>query len=214
MQDSFKVNIWKSTIQEAGCSLGALHTIADVTKKDGKPLFSLLSAEVTAPEGYRLPHIIFIRGNAVITVPLLCNSRGEERYLMIRQRRIGTGAFSLEFPAGMIDNANDNPAEVAAREVFEETGLSIEKDALTPLCQMPLYSSPGASDEAIFFFGCKIKCDDSTWNTLLQTTGGNHHEDEYCHVELLTRKEAEPRLSSLQARLAIRLFEEHFCSSE
>jgi len=212
MPDSFKITSWKHNLTKAGCSIGDIRTIADITKKNGDPLFSLLNAEVTSPEGYKLPHIVFIRGNAVIVVPLIKNSEsGEERFLMIRQRRIGTGLFCLEFPAGMIDHENDDPADVAAREVCEETGLHITRDILTQLCDTPLYSSPGASDEAIYYFGCKVTVDDQTYQSLKNATGGNHEENEYCHVELLRYEEAEPRLTSLQARLAIRLFNEHFC---
>lgn len=213
MPDSFKILKWKQQLAEAGCTIGAIRRLSDITKKNGDPLFSFLEADVTAPEGYRLPHIVFIRGNAVVTVPLIKNSdTAEERFLMIRQRRIGTGSFCLEFPAGMIDHDSDDPAEVALREVYEETGLRIKRDTLHPLCTMPLYSSPGASDEAIYYFGCKVTIDNHAFQSLMTTTGGNHDENEYCHVELLRHDEAEPRLTSLQARLAIRLFNEHFCT--
>jgi DNA-binding NtrC family response regulator len=45
---------------------------------------------------------VVVRGNACVIVPLLANSdTGEEKYLMIYQRRSGNGRLSLEFPAGM-----------------------------------------------------------------------------------------------------------------
>ena len=210
---SFKIQAWRDALEKEECSISSITPIASITKQNGEPLFSLLDAKVASPEGYQLPHVIFIRGNAVITVALLKNNTtGEERFLMISQRRIGNGALCLEFPAGMIDREDDEPADVAVREVFEETGLTIQKSDLTALSPAPLYSSPGASDEAIHYFGCRITLPDTTFQTLLTTTGGNQHENEFCHVEPLTREEAEPRLTSLQAKLAIRLFFEHFCN--
>jgi len=69
---------------------------------------------------------------------------------MVRQRRIGNGNLSLEFPAGMLDAEVDNPLGVATREFIEETGLGISASDLFPLFDKKLFSSVGASDEGIF----------------------------------------------------------------
>jgi len=213
IQESFKIREWRKHLAAEGCTVSSVIPLQTISKKNGEPLFSLLDTKIISPEGHRMPNIIFIRGNAVITVPHVRNSdTGEERFLMIRQRRIGNGQLCLEFPAGMIDRADDDPAEVAIRELLEETGLSIKKESLEQLCPSPLFSSPGASDEAIFYFGCRITLNNDEYTMLSQRIGGNHAEDEFCFVQMLSREEAEPHLTSLQAKLAIRLFTEHFCS--
>lgn len=212
MSDSFKVSQWKKCVTSCGCTIGRTTTIADITKRDGSPLFTLLSTDITAPEGYPLPHVVFIRGDAVLCVPQIINQEtGEERFLMIRQRRTGNGALCLEFPAGMIDNEKDIPSEVAIREVNEETGLSLPKDSLTSISPTPLYSSAGASDEAIHFFGCRVTLSNMLYQSLEHRIAGNHHENEFCTVALLNESEANKQTTSLQAKMGLRLFKEHFC---
>jgi ADP-ribose pyrophosphatase len=52
----------------------------------------------------------------------------EGRILLVRQYRPAIERFSLELPAGMIDE-NEDPANAMARELFEETGY--KTDAIT-----------------------------------------------------------------------------------
>jgi len=211
---SFKTNQWYDDVIATGCTIHSVKQLNTINKRNGDPLFSLLDVEVSSPEGYRLPHIVFIRGHAVVVVPLLKNSdTGEERFLMVRQRRIGNGLLTLEFPAGMLDNKNDHPVDVAVRELSEETGLHISHNQLQPLINTPLYSSAGASDEAIFYFGCKVHLPDAEFSSFHQRSGGNSNENEHIIVELLERSEAEPQVSSLQARLGFFLFDQHFCNN-
>ncbi len=207
----FKVKCWEKSVLEGDCSIRSVSEIHRICKKNGNHLFSLLDVDVVDPEGDRLPNIVFIRGNAVIAVPLLINSEtGEERFLMVRQRRIGSGKLSLEFPAGMLDNPDDNPVDVAVRELFEETGLKIERNLLQPLIDRPLYSSAGASDEAVYFFGCRVNLTKAGFSSFYRTTGGNPEENEKITIELLNRSEAQPQVTSLQAMLGFYLFDNFF----
>ncbi len=211
---SFKVDQWRRDVLNAGCRINSITTLNTIMKKTGEHLFSLLDVDVEAPEGYRLPHIVFIRGHATVIVPLLINSENnEERFLMVRQRRIGNGLQCLEFPAGMFDLPEDDPADVAVRELFEETGLSVPREQLFPLAAHPLYSSAGASDETIIYFGCIHRCPSDEFNSFFRKTGGISDENEHIAIELLTRAEAEHQVTSLQARLGFYLFEEHSKSS-
>lgn len=206
-QLSFKVSVWRQTVEHAGCSIEAIKELHQITKKNGSPLFSLLDTKVTSPEGKPLPNIVFIRGNATVVVPLLTNMEtGEKRFLMVRQFRIGSGALSLEFPAGMLDDENDTPATIASKELFEETGLDVEEQQLYPLWPSPLYSSAGASDEAIYYFGCRVQLTDKEFNSFRNRYRENSGEHEFITVSLLTREEAESQINSLQALLGFHLF--------
>jgi 8-oxo-dGTP pyrophosphatase MutT (NUDIX family) len=208
LESSPKIAAWKKMVSAAGCTIRRLSPLHLLYRKNGDLLFALLEADVVSSEGTRLPNIIFIRGDACLIVPLMRNSAtGEERFLMIRQRRIGSGLLSLEFPAGMLDNDTDDPLGVAIRELAEETGLTIAAEELFPLCDRKLFSSVGASDEGIYYFGCVKELDNERFRTLAGTTTGSPDENEHISVTLVTRNEAEAEASSLQVHLGLYLFE-------
>jgi 8-oxo-dGTP pyrophosphatase MutT (NUDIX family) len=205
-----KILAWKKQVTDAGCSIRGLQPLHILTKKNGSLLFALLKADVISAEGTRLPDIIFIRGDACLIVPLIRNrDTGEERFLMVRQRRIGSGMMSLEFPAGMLDDETGNPRGVAARELAEETGIEVPENGLFPLCRRKLFSSVGASDEGIFYYGCICDLDDTAYRALSGRRGGNPDEQEHIQVALMTREEAINEASSGQVRLGLYLFEEY-----
>lgn len=205
-----KIVVWKKQLIDNGCSLGNLEPLYTYFRPNGELLFALLKADITAPDGTKIPPVIFIRGNACIIVPLLINKdTGERKFLMVVQRRIATGAQTLEFPAGMLDLSIDAPVYVALKELREETGLSLTSDALFTLCDKPLCSSPGASDEAIYYFGCCIRMDDDVFRSFEGRMMGEQSENEHIRVTLKTKAEALEKLCSLQARLGIYLFEDY-----
>ncbi|MDR0307290.1 MAG: NUDIX hydrolase [Chitinispirillales bacterium] len=207
--DEYQIRSWKETVESAGCSVESSEPIAVIRRKNGAFLFALLHTSVVAPEGYKLPNILFVRGDACIVVPLLRNrDSGEERFLMVRQRRIGNGQMSLEFPAGMLDQ-NSDAAGTAVREMDEETGLAVKEGDLFPLCETKLYSSAGASDEAVFYFGCIIEVDDAQFQSFTNRKTGCASENEHISTVLMTRAEAEKQSTSLQARLGFFLFEDY-----
>ncbi len=152
-----KVAEWIDTVEQSGCVINSIETLSMQTKGAGELLFAYLSADITAPEGYKLLPILFLRGHAVLVVPQLVSKESGDRYfLMVEQRRIATGRVNLEFPAGMLDRDVKNPGFVAIKELFEETGLSIEEEALIPLSDKLLYSTPGACDEGIWYYGAQL----------------------------------------------------------
>jgi len=204
-----KVNRWMQHITDNGCTLSSLTPISLLNKHNGELLFALCDAHATDPQGDTLPNYIFIRGNACVIVVLVVNeSTGEQRYVMIRQRRIGNGALNLEFPAGMLDRTVDSARDVAAKELHEETGLNILPQDLFELNATPLYSSAGASDEAIFYFGCIARLSSSDFSALEGKSTGNASEHEKITVTLRTREEAAEESLSLQARLGLYLFDD------
>ncbi len=86
------------------------------------------------------------RKRAVIIAPLTADGR----LVLIRQERIPIRCAIWEVPAGQVDDS-DNAAEVALRELREETGYQLSGDGeLIPLGDF--FSSPGFTDEQGFFF--------------------------------------------------------------
>ena len=208
-----KIKEWFDAVTKAGCTVNAIEMLHEIRKHDGTMLFSLIETDVTSPEGTRLPNIVFIRGHACVIVPRIENkSTGDKKYLMVRQRRIGSGQMSLEFPAGMLDEHSGDPTGVAIRELEEETGLQLNKEALFPLHQNMLYSSVGGSDEGIYYYGCAIKVDNAEFISFQNRLAGNRSEDECITVELISRENAESQATTMQVPLGFYLFEKHLLS--
>merc|ERR1719356_423863 len=104
-------------------------------------------------DGKPVPGVVFMRGAAVaILVVLKCK---DKRYtVVVRQPRIPVGKDNLpEIPAGMLDGEG-NFAGVAAKELKEETGISINQKDLIDMTQLAfndtypgMYPSCGGTDE-------------------------------------------------------------------
>lgn len=69
-----------------------------------------------------------------------------DKVVLIRQYRYPVNAYVYEFPAGLVE-AWEDPAQAAARELFEETGLT-----LSPInggaYQRPFFTTVGLTDES------------------------------------------------------------------
>ena len=75
-------------------------------------------------------------------VLILTDAEGE-RILLNREFRLATGQWIYNFPAGLIDG-DETPEEAAARELREETGLSL--DAVADVIPLS-YSAVGFANE-------------------------------------------------------------------
>lgn len=117
-------------------------------------------------EEYRLRHGLFaggmggeiqrelvVRGDVVLVLPY--DPRRDE-VVLIEQFRIGPHvrgehAWTMEIVAGLIE-AGEQPADVAHRELFEESGLRARR--MEPL--MGYYTSPGAMNEYVHLFIAEV----------------------------------------------------------
>lgn len=137
--------------------------------------FVKLKADVENGKDVPLPGIAFLRGGTVAMLMILrpSDSKTERWVIMTEQPRIPAGSLRfLEIPAGMMDD-NKTFSGAAAKEIKEETGLTVHEDELQNLTRLALdqidvkefeskeklqygmYPSPGGSDEfmAIFLVG-------------------------------------------------------------
>ncbi len=205
---------WKKNILGAGCRIDEVQALTELHKPDGSLLFAFLKTKIHDPEGRPLLSYALIRGAAVIIVPVIENSKtGVCKFLMIQQRRIGHGQRSLEFPAGMVDLDLTSPRKVAQREMEEETGIKISEADLIPLCDKPLYTSPGLDDESIHYFTCHLKLDPDAFAQLdvdnVEKIFGQAEEHEFITTGLYTEAEALPQITSLQVRLGFFLYQNY-----
>lgn len=206
------VRAWERSLNDEKWSIESLRPLNVLGRRDGHPLFALLEARGTDPEGKPLLPYVLLRGHASVVIPLCVNrDTGERRFLMILQRRVGNGSYSLEFPAGMVDG-NDDPAATALRELEEETGVHVDASALVPLWDKGLCSSPGLSDEAVHFYTAEITLGDAAFRALEGGVAGHAHEGEHITTTLKTYSEAAPGVTSVQPMLGFFLYQLKFGS--
>ncbi|KAL1957638.1 hypothetical protein VTO42DRAFT_5615 [Malbranchea cinnamomea] len=183
--------IWLSTLQHSlerqQHSSHEFHSAPYVLRKidvqavdffgGGRLGFVKLKADVSNDNGEKLPGSVFLRGGSVGILLILqpsdvpSPSDVDKRVVLTLQPRIPAGSLAFpELPAGMIDD-HGTFAGGAAKEIQEETGLSIPQDELIDLTSLALathgdkegeeqlqkavYPSPGGSDEFIPLFLCQ-----------------------------------------------------------
>jgi 8-oxo-dGTP pyrophosphatase MutT (NUDIX family) len=111
------------------------------------PYLKIRREQIQLPNGFIIPdyHIIENRGWVGI-VPVT-----EDGYLLInKQYKHGIGMEVLEFPAGGIDDAEDDPRQTAVRELMEETGYSAEPEKLEFLAHM--LANPTGAETRIWWY--------------------------------------------------------------
>lgn len=205
------IRAWEDSLRSRNWRIDSLNPLNILRRRDGSPLFALLEARGADPEGKPLLPYVLLRGPASVVVPVCRNlATGERRFLMILQRRVGSGHMSLEFPAGMLEGGSADPAETALRELEEETGVRAEASALMPLWDKGLYSSPGLSDETIHFFAAHVDLDDAAWRALEGAAAGHAHEGEYITTTLRTWAEVASELTSIQPLVGFFLYHRMF----
>jgi ADP-sugar diphosphatase len=200
---------WQRKLGAEGWSLETVKARDLFARRDGGLLFAMIEAAGLDPEGKPLLPYVLLRGAACVVVPVACNrDTGERRFVMILQRRVGSGDLSLEFPAGMVDG-EEAPEETAVRELAEETGLKAPAK-LEPLWDKPLYSSPGLSDESLYFYAATFELSDAEFRALEGGSAGHAHEGEHITTTLKTFAEAEAGVTSLQPLTALFLYRRKF----
>jgi 8-oxo-dGTP pyrophosphatase MutT (NUDIX family) len=200
---------WEDKLTGEGWALERVAARDLFARRDGELLFGMVEAAGLDPEGKPLLPYVLVRGAACMVVPVARNrDTGEKRFVMILQRRVGSGDLSLEFPAGMVD-AGESPAAAAARELAEETGLDAKAE-LVPLWDVGLYSSPGLSDEHVFFYAAEFELSDAEYRALEGGDSGHADEGEHITTTLKTYAQARAGLTSEHPLLALFLYREKF----
>jgi 8-oxo-dGDP phosphatase len=104
-------------------------------------VISIRSDDVAMPGGNTSTRDVVVHPGAVAVVAI----DGERNVVLVRQYRHPVKDRLWELPAGLLDVTGEDPADAAARELHEETGLRADRwDVL-----VDMLTSPGMTDEAV-----------------------------------------------------------------
>ena len=152
LEDAPKFKFWKDRMETNGLTINSISEKYVRRRRNGEVLFAMLEVDADTPEGDKIPPALFLKGHAASVLVCLIDKETREKFVvLVRQRRISDGSHTYEHPAGMVDAA-DAPADVAARELGEEIGLTATADDLTKLNPRLWFPSTGTSDEAMHFY--------------------------------------------------------------
>ena len=158
--------------------------------------------------------IVFMRGASVAILMVLKCEDGFDRVILTKQTRVPVGKYALEeIPAGMLDESGDF-AGVAAKEIQEETGLTIHTDDLVPLTPIASsYPSPGGCDEGIRFFLYQpvlVKTYTREEITALQNKNtGNLEEGEVISLNIVKLQELREYTQDMKTMAALYLYDKY-----
>ncbi|GAC1467705.1 MAG: NUDIX hydrolase [Ktedonobacteraceae bacterium] len=97
------------------------------------PYLKVHSERVMLPNGVILPNYYIIDNRGWVGIVPVTD---DGHFLINRQYKHGIGEYVLEFPAGGIDEGEDDPLIAANRELMEESGYSAEPGKIELLTEM------------------------------------------------------------------------------
>ncbi len=208
LEEASKYQAWHSQLEKNQITINNIEELyVERTAKDKQVLYALLRVDADTPEKTKLNPICFIKGDAVSMLVVLIAQETDDRYvLLIRQRRICDGSYTYEHPAGMIDQDDPSPIDVAAREIKEETKLDVDLAELKPLFTKPLYSATSTSDEALHFFYLERRMPLEAINELHGRSTGAEDENEHTQLHIASMVKAHQLVVNLHGVLAHLLY--------
>ncbi len=206
VERSQKFQKWKNNLIANHIVLEHYDVLDAITKPDGSLLFAFLSAKMRTPEGKYLPPLVFLRGDFVsVLIHFYATDTEKDYTILVKQRRVATGGFFFEFPAGMCDETSD-PFEVARKEVQEETGIYIRRKDLKLIARKTFFSSPGLLDEAGYYFACKISLPEADILKFSNQEHGEVSENEHIFTRVVPLNEAVNYLQNVHGMLHWKMY--------
>lgn len=208
LREAPKFKRWEKLLRENGLTVHGIEELHVKRYDNGQVLFALLNVDATTPEGNKLLPLCFLKGEVVsVLVCLTDEETGEKYLLLVKQRRISTGGYIYEHPAGMVD-ADDDPLDVAVREVHEETGIEVKPENVHRLNDEPYFSSTGASDEAMYFFYTELRLSRADIDALDNQEKGEAGEHEFIQTCVVPYADGKRLIANACCLLNVYLYED------
>jgi len=199
-KNSFLFRQWESRVQASGNEVISSTILGISTSKITSKVFAaLVQAKIRAVNGVVYERTLTLRGDSVVIIPRI--SGQPPSFVMVEQFRIGSGKFSIEFPAGGID-PNESALQAATRELYEETGISVDGASFVSLTTDPLIVCESAFDEVAHWFLIDIEDDEVNLDALRPAVPYN--EEEHTNVVLRSLSELSA-INSFHAKTASQL---------
>lgn len=117
------------------------------------PFLKIRSEQLELPDGTLIDDYYIIENRGWVGIVALTE---DGRFILNRQYKHGIGRQVLEFPAGGIDEHEDDPLQAAHRELMEETGHSVEPGKIELLSHM-LANPTGAVTEIWWYLARDVR---------------------------------------------------------
>lgn len=125
---------------------------------------------------------IQFEGTSVAIVPLLFFKR-KIFTILVKQFRAPMAGYSFEFPSG---NAQSRDLKLSAKkELFEETGLLIDKQHFIKLNQHATFMLPANNFAKVNFYCFKKKIDSKFFNNFQNKLAGENKAGEFTQVKIV-----------------------------
>jgi 8-oxo-dGTP pyrophosphatase MutT (NUDIX family) len=111
------------------------------------PFLKIRCERIELPDGTILPDYYIIENPGWVGIVPLTE---DGHFILNKQYKHGIGLEVLEFPAGGIDDHEDDPLQAAHRELMEETGYSTAPDQIEFLA--PMLANPTSAVTRIWWY--------------------------------------------------------------
>jgi 8-oxo-dGTP pyrophosphatase MutT (NUDIX family) len=111
------------------------------------PYLKVRCEQVALPDGTIIPDYYIIENRGWVGIVPVTE---DGHFVLNRQYKHGIGLEVIEFPAGGIDEHENDPLETAHRELMEETGYSVEPDRIELLAHM--HANPTGAVTRIWWY--------------------------------------------------------------
>ena len=111
------------------------------------PYLKVRCEQVALPDGTIIPDYYIIENRGWVGIVPVTE---DGHFVLNRQYKHGIGLEVIEFPAGGIDEHENDPLETAHRELMEETGYSIEPGQIELLAHM--HANPTGAVTRIWWY--------------------------------------------------------------